>query len=325
MIRFEQVTKQFPNGTVAVKELSLEVEEGETLVLLGTSGCGKTTTLRMVNRLTDPTSGSIYIDNENIMEKDLIELRRHIGYAIQHIGLFPHMTVAENIGVVPRLVGWDEARIADRARELTELMGLDPDEVMDRFPDQLSGGQKQRIGVARSLAADPPLILMDEPFGALDPITREQLQNEFLDLESEIEKTILFVTHDLFEAVKMGDRIALIDGGEVQQLATPSDLVDNPANEFVDQFLGQHRFQLSLLTRAIRSVLPDGADQNPPPERPKYWLPANHSLVEALDLFKTSGKKSLPVYKRQQFLGWLNNEELARAVSDVLGGLEAVE
>jgi osmoprotectant transport system ATP-binding protein len=321
LIQFKQVSKTYPNGVEAVRDLSLEIAEGETLVLLGTSGCGKTTTMKMVNRLIEPTSGCIVVAGTNIMEQDPIELRRQIGYAIQHIGLFPHMTVAENIAVVPKLLKWTPERISSRIDELLGLIGLEPKEFRDRYPSQLSGGQKQRIGVARALAADPPIVLMDEPFGALDPITREQLQNEFIELESEIEKTIIFVTHDIFEAVKMGDRIALLDKGCLQQLAPPAELVENPANEFVEQFLGQHRFQLSLLTRTIKTMssrltLNETVSKTPIPD---LNLNARSSLIDALDMFKRTKKTDLPVYSKNEYLGNLDKSQLLKEITQILG------
>ena len=321
MIQFKRVNKTYPNGVEAVRDLSLEIAEGETLVLLGTSGCGKTTTMKMVNRLIEPTSGCIVVAGTNIMEQDPIELRRQIGYAIQHIGLFPHMTVAENIAVVPKLLKWTTERISSRIDELLGLIGLEPKEFRDRYPNQLSGGQKQRIGVARALAADPPIVLMDEPFGALDPITREQLQNEFIELESEIEKTIIFVTHDIFEAVKMGDRIALLDKGCLQQLAPPAELVENPANEFVEQFLGQHRFQLSLLTRTIKTMssrltLNETVSKTPIPD---LKLNARSSLIDALDMFKRTKKTDLPVYSKNEYLGNLDKSQLLKEITQILG------
>ncbi len=324
MITFEHVFKTYPGGVEAVKDLSLEVEEGETVVLLGTSGSGKTTSMKMVNRLIDPTEGRILVNGDDIMSQDPIALRRKIGYAIQHIGLFPHMTVGENIGVVPRLLKWDEKKIGDRVDTMLNMVGLDPESFRDRFPNQLSGGQKQRIGVARSLAADPEIILMDEPFGALDPITREELQNEFLELESEIQKTILFVTHDVFEAVKMGDRIALLDDGRLQQLATPKELVENPANEFVDRFLGQHRFQLSLLTTTVRVVMESSeierqAEGAPPAKPPENRLRFSNSLIEALDIFKDTREKQLPVYRGNQYRGTLSEKALLHTMTRVLG------
>ncbi len=321
MISFENVTKTYPGEVDAVIDLTLEVAEGETISLLGTSGSGKTTTMKMVNRLVDPTCGRILVAGVDIMEQDPTVLRRSMGYAIQHIGLFPHMSVAENIGVVPNLLGWDRKRVDERVDTLLSMVGLEPGEFRDRMPSQLSGGQRQRIGVARALGADPPIILMDEPFGALDPITREELQNEFLELETEIRKTILFVTHDVFEAVKMGDRIALMDEGRLQQFATPRELVENPANEFVDQFLGQHRFQLSLLTRTVRTIVDEVADTDGqgPSQRPEVFIPGHSSLVAALDLFKTTGRETIPVYLRDKYRGTLSKSDLIKVISQILG------
>ncbi|MFH1731495.1 MAG: ATP-binding cassette domain-containing protein [Planctomycetota bacterium] len=321
MIVFEHVSKTYSGGAEAVRDLSMEVREGETLVLLGTSGSGKTTTMKMVNRLIEPTEGRILIDGTDNAEMDAIALRRSIGYAIQHIGLFPHMSIAQNIAVVPRLLGWPRDRINERVDILLAMMALDPAEFRDRYPAQLSGGQRQRVGVARSLAADPPVVLMDEPFGALDPITREQLQDEFIDLESEIQKTVIFVTHDVFEAVKMGDRIALLDDGALQQLATPAELVESPANEFVDQFLGQHRFQLSLLTRTLNTIQADLENAPPPAKlpRPGRRLRVRASLIEALDLFKKTSERVLPVYDRDQYVGNLPKARLLSIIAAVLG------
>jgi len=318
VIRFDHVSKTYPGGVEAVRDLSLEVAEGETVVLLGTSGSGKTTTMKMVNRLIDMTTGRILIDGTDVKAQDPIGLRRRIGYAIQHIGLFPHMTIGQNIGVVPQLLQWPKEHIAERVDNLLAMVGLQPEEFRDRYPVQLSGGQRQRVGVARALAADPPIVLMDEPFGALDPITREELQNEFLALESEIRKTIIFVTHDVFEAAKMGDRIALLDAGRLQQLATPADLVESPANEFVDQFLGQHRFQLSLLTRRVRSVMPAAEVRL---EKPAIGdrLRATDTLIEALDAFKKTAASALPVHDRTGYLGDLTKRHLLAAITEVLG------
>lgn len=320
MITFDHVCKTYPGGVEAVRDLCLEVEPGETLVLLGTSGSGKTTTMKMVNRLIGITSGRILLDGRDITDRDPVALRRGIGYAIQHIGLFPHMTIGENIAVVPKLLGWPASEIAERVDRMLAMTGLEPEDFRDRFPSQLSGGQRQRIGVARALAADPPIVLMDEPFGALDPITREQLQNEFLELETEIRKTILFVTHDVFEAVKMGDRIALMDAGELQQLATPKALVDAPANAFVDQFLGQHRFQLSLLTRTIRSILSEaGRGGDAPDQRPEVYLSVRSSLIDGLDLFKRTERERIAVYEGRTFRGTMAKRDLLGAISGVLG------
>jgi osmoprotectant transport system ATP-binding protein len=317
MIVFDHVSKTYPGGVAAVVDLCMEVAEGETVVLLGTSGSGKTTTMKMVNRLIEPTGGRIRIGGTDIMEQDPIELRRGIGYAIQHIGLFPHMTIEENISVVPRLVGWSAEAISERVTHLMRMVGLEADEFRGRYPLQLSGGQKQRVGVARALAADPPIVLMDEPFGALDPITREQLQDEFIELESEIRKTVIFVTHDVFEAVKMADRIALLSEGRLQQLAFPAELVERPANEFVDQFLGQHRFQLSLLTRTAGSIDLAAAPVGAVPAGPR--LRARSSLVQALDTFKETGRDALPVYERERLLGLLEKRVLLAVITKALG------
>ncbi|MFL6184484.1 MAG: ABC transporter ATP-binding protein, partial [Actinomycetes bacterium] len=241
MISFESVTKRFPDGTTAVDTLSLEVPEGDLTVLVGPSGCGKTTTLRMINRMIEATSGRIVVDGRDVAAVDPPELRRRIGYVIQQIGLFPHRTIADNIATVPRLLGWDKRRVAARVEELLELISLPP-EMAGRYPAQLSGGQRQRVGVARALAVDPPVMLMDEPFGAIDPINRERLQNEFLRLQSQIRKTVVFVTHDIDEAIKMGDRIAVLErGGKLQQYATPAELLMQPANDFVRDFVGADR------------------------------------------------------------------------------------
>ncbi|REE95643.1 osmoprotectant transport system ATP-binding protein [Thermomonospora umbrina] len=240
MIRLDGVSKRYPGqAKAAVSELSLDVRDGEIVVLLGPSGCGKTTTLRLINRLIEPTSGRIFLDGEDVTRVDPDQLRRRIGYVIQQVGLFPHMTIADNIGLIPRTLGWDKKRIRTRVDELLELVGLDPAAYRRRYPKELSGGQQQRVGVARALAADPPAMLMDEPFGAIDPITRERLQDAFLDLQAQIRKTIVLVTHDLTEAVKLGDRIAILgEEARVRQYDTPSAILAEPADEFVASFIG---------------------------------------------------------------------------------------
>jgi osmoprotectant transport system ATP-binding protein len=241
VITFESVTKRFADGTTAVHELDLECPDGQVTVLVGPSGCGKTTTLRMINRMIEASSGQITVDGQDVQQVDPPRLRRRIGYVIQQVGLFPHRTIAENIATVPELVGWDRQRIKRRVGELVELVGL-PGEVVDRYPHQLSGGQRQRVGVARALAVDPPIMLMDEPFGAVDPIVRGRLQDEFLRLQGEVKKTIVFVTHDIDEAIKMGDRIAIFrQGGHLAQFAPPDQLLAEPASEFVADFLGGER------------------------------------------------------------------------------------
>jgi osmoprotectant transport system ATP-binding protein len=241
-LEFVGVTKQYPHAaTAAIDNLSFTVPAGEVCVLVGPSGCGKTTAMRLVNRMIDLTSGDILIDNATIKGRSTTELRRDIGYVIQHVGLFPHLNVVKNISVVPKLLGWDRKRMNDRAHELLDLIGL-PQEMGTRYPSQLSGGQRQRVGVARALAADPPLMLMDEPFGAIDPINRDRLQNEFLRLQQEIRKTVVFVTHDIDEAIKMGDRIAILrEGGQLVQYDSPANILADPADDFVAQFVGADR------------------------------------------------------------------------------------
>jgi osmoprotectant transport system ATP-binding protein len=241
MITFGAVSKQFPDGTVAVDNLDLEIETGELTVLVGPSGCGKTTTLRMINRLDEASRGTIEIDGQDIRSVDRTELRRGIGYVMQHSGLFPHRKIRDNIATVPHLLKWDKRKTYKRVDELIELVGLDA-ELADRYPHQLSGGQQQRVGVARALAADPPIMLMDEPFAAVDPIVRAHLQDEFLRLQQRLQKTIVFVTHDIDEAIKLGDRIAIFQrGGRLAQYARPADLLGAPANGFVVDFLGAER------------------------------------------------------------------------------------
>ncbi|HVF13969.1 MAG TPA: betaine/proline/choline family ABC transporter ATP-binding protein [Acidimicrobiales bacterium] len=255
-IRLREVTKRFPGAAAdAVAGLSLDVAKGSIVALLGPSGCGKTTTLRMINRMIEPTSGRIEIEGRDVTRTPVAELRRGIGYVIQQVGLFPHHTVARNIAAVPNALGWDKDRTRARIRELADLVGLEPT-MLDRYPDELSGGQQQRVGVARALAADPPVLLMDEPFGAVDPVVRSRLQDELLGLQSRVHKTIVLVTHDLDEAIRLADRIALLDvGGVLEQYDTPDDLLRAPANEFVERFVGGDR-SLRRLTLATVADLP---------------------------------------------------------------------
>jgi osmoprotectant transport system ATP-binding protein len=249
------VTKRYPGQTTpAISNLSLEVPAGDICVLVGPSGCGKTTAMRMVNRTVEITEGDILIGDTSVRDRDATELRREMGYVIQQTGLFPHKTIADNIATVPTLLGWDKERTRKRVGELFDVIGLDPD-LGDRFPSQLSGGQQQRVGVARALAADPPVMLMDEPFGAIDPINRERLQNEFLRLQAEIRKTVLFVTHDIDEAIKMGDRIAILkQGGHLAQYATPAELLMSPADDFVEDFVGADRALKRLALMRVRDI-----------------------------------------------------------------------
>jgi len=237
MITLEHITKRYADK-IAVDDLNLEIADGDVAVLIGPSGCGKTTTLRMINRLIEPTSGRILIDGTDATTLRPEELRRHIGYAIQSVGLFPHLTVAENIATVPKLLGWKSARIAARATEMLDLVGLDPGQYAGKYPRQLSGGEAQRIGVARALAADPPVLLMDEPFGAVDPLNRDRLQVEFAKIQRELKKTVVFVTHDVDEAIRLADKIALMRLGHLEQYDTPETLLDHPATKFVHDFVG---------------------------------------------------------------------------------------
>ncbi|MFJ8588642.1 ABC transporter ATP-binding protein [Streptomyces sp. NPDC093595] len=260
MIRFEHVTKRYPDGTTAVDDLSFEVAEGELVTLVGPSGCGKTTTMKMVNRLVEPTSGRVFVDGRDIAGTDPVQLRRGIGYVIQQVGLFPHRTVLENTATVPHLLGVKRSAARARAAELLDLVGLDPAVYGDRYPEQLSGGQRQRVGVARALAADPPVLLMDEPFGAVDPVVRERLQSEFLKLQSQVRKTVLFVTHDLEEAVRLGDRIAVFGQGRIEQLDAPAAVLGAPATPYVAEFVGADR---GLKRLSVTPIEPGDLEQPP--------------------------------------------------------------
>ena len=282
MLRLDDVTKRY-GDTIAVDHLSLDVGEGQVCVLVGPSGCGKTTTMKMVNRLIEPTSGRIELDGEDVLRLDPVVLRRRIGYVIQQVGLFPHETVAENVATVPRLLGWDRKRVKARTAELLELVGLDPARFGRRYPHELSGGQRQRVGVARALAGDPPVLLMAEPFGAIDPITRTRLQDEFLRLQAEVRKTVVFVTHDIDEAVRMGDRIAILaEGGRLEQYDTPAAVLGRPATPFVADFVGADRGVKRLSVTPI-----DAADALPLDGAAGPGLPqvrVGQSLMDALSL-----------------------------------------
>ncbi|MFD8545771.1 betaine/proline/choline family ABC transporter ATP-binding protein [Streptomyces sp. NPDC059649] len=255
-IRLENLTKIYPgNPTPAVEDVSMEIKAGETVIFVGPSGCGKSTTLKMINRLIEPTSGRIRIGDEDVTDIDPVRLRRKVGYAIQASGLFPHMTVAQNIALVPKMIGWSKSRTRNRVEEMLDLVGLDPGEFHHRYPRQLSGGQQQRVGVARALAADPPVLLMDEPFGAVDPITRDHLQDELIRLQHELHKTICFVTHDFDEAIKLGDRIAVLrDRSHIAQFDTPEAILTNPADDFVSGFVGAGAALKRLNLTRVRDV-----------------------------------------------------------------------
>lgn len=306
MIHFETVSKHFTGGTLAVDNLDLEVAAGELTVLVGPSGCGKTTTLRMINRLEDPSSGRIAVNGRDIMATDRIELRRGIGYAMQHSGLFPHRTIRDNIATVPHLLGWDTSRIKRRVDELIELVGMLP-EIMDRYPHQLSGGQQQRVGLARALAADPPILLMDEPFAAVDPVVRNRLQGEFLDLQKRVGKTIVFVTHDIDEAIKLGDRIAVFrEGGKLVQYDRPTDLLAAPANDFVSDFLGPER-ELKRL-----ALIPVSALETVPGPT----IRTTDSVDHARDVARRNNTDWVVILDDSDtLLGWLDLDTLDRAGS----------
>ncbi len=281
MIRLENLTKTFPGQSeTAVEDLSMEIYDGEIVVFVGPSGCGKTTTMKMINRIIEPTGGRIFLDGEDVTTADPDQLRRRIGYVIQQIGLFPHMTIADNIATVPKMLGWDKKRITERTDELLETVGMDRS-YRDRHPKELSGGQRQRVGVARAMAADPPIMLMDEPFGAVDPITRERLQDEFLRLQEEIQKTIVFVTHDIDEAIKMGDRIAILrEQSVIAQYDTPERILTDPADQYVEDFIGAGASLKRLSLSKVRDIKTS--------EWPVASLTDGHDEVR--DLLHRSGK-----------------------------------
>ena len=301
MLKFDHVSKVYKGGKMAVADLTLEFEKGEFICFIGPSGCGKTTTMKMINRLIEPTEGSIYINGENIMDKDPVQLRREIGYVIQQIGLFPHMTIQENISLVLKLLKWPEEKRRARALELLELVDLTPD-YMEKFPHELSGGQQQRIGVLRALAADQSLILMDEPFGALDPITRDSLQEEFKKLQKKLNKTIVFVTHDMDEALKLADRIVIMRDGQLVQCDTPDEILRNPADEFVEEFIGKDR-----LVQARPNIQTVEQIMNPTP----VTITGDHTLSQAIQVMKQKRVDSLLVVNEDNILqGYVDVESI---------------
>ncbi|MFC9607189.1 ABC transporter ATP-binding protein [Streptomyces niveus] len=302
MIRFEHVTKRYPDGTTAVDDLSLEVGAGELVTLVGPSGCGKTTTMKMVNRLIEPTEGRIFMDGDDISTIDPVQLRRRIGYVIQQVGLFPHKTILENTATVPHLLGWQRGKGRERAAELLDLVGLDPSVYGDRYPEQLSGGQRQRVGVARALAADPPVLLMDEPFGAVDPVVREHLQNEFLKLQAAVNKTVLFVTHDIEEAVRLGDRIAVYGQGTIEQFDAPAAVLGTPATPYVADFVGADRG----LKRLSVTPIEEGDLEQPP------VVHLDDSLrAAAAKLSKEGARWAVVLDAGDNLHGWISTEQTA--------------
>jgi osmoprotectant transport system ATP-binding protein len=306
-VDFDKVTKSYSGKQdgPAVQELSMHIPGGEICVLVGPSGCGKTTTLKMVNRLVEPTSGRILIDGEDVTRGDPVQLRRRIGYVIQQTGLFPHLTVGSNVATVPHLLGWDRERIRHRVDELIRLVGLDPDRYRDRYPAQLSGGERQRIGVARAIATDPPVLLMDEPFGAVDPITRERLQNEFLRLQRQLSTTILFVTHDIDEAIKMGNRVAVFQpGGRLAQYDTAATVLESPANDFVARFVGADRGLKRLSLSRVRDV----ELSHPPTVRE-----GDDANAVAAEIARARASYVLLLDADDHPLGWLRKQDVERA------------
>ena len=305
MIRLEGVTKRYPGqDRPAVEHIDLNIPDGEIVIFVGPSGCGKTTLMKMINRLIEPTSGRIFIQGEDVTRANPDELRRRIGYVIQQIGLFPHMTIAQNIALVPKMVGWDKGRVEARVDELLELVGLDAAMFRARYPKQLSGGQRQRIGVARALAVDPPVMLMDEPFGAIDPITRDRLQNEFLRLQADIRKTIVFVTHDIDEAIKMGDRIAILrEGAQVAQYDTPQHILSAPADDFVADFVGAGASLKRLNLTRVRDV------------ELTFWptVAIGADRAEVLSTLRASDKGAVLILdERQRPLRWVTARDIER-------------
>jgi osmoprotectant transport system ATP-binding protein len=306
MIRLEGVEKRYPGSNIpAVADLNLEVPTGQILVLVGPSGCGKSTTLRLINRMIEPTAGRIIFDGEDVTSVNADQLRRRIGYVIQQIGLFPHLTIAQNIGTVPKLLGWNKARITERVDELLELTGLDPAIYRDRYPKELSGGQAQRVGVARALGADPDMLLMDEPFGAIDPITRDRLQNEFLRLQGELNKTIVFVTHDIDEAIKMGDQIAILgEQSRIAQLDTPERILAYPVDGFVSDFIGVGSTLKGLNFERVRDI--ELVEDFP-------VVSADADRAEAQRIFDASDEKWMLVLDAERRpIRWVNGEHLKR-------------
>ena len=312
MITFDHVSKQYPGAEVgAVNDLTIEIPSGEIVIFVGPSGCGKTTSLKMINRLIEPTSGTVAIDGSNTRDANVNQLRRSIGYVIQQVGLFPHQTVAENVATVPRLTGWDHKRIAARVNELLDLVGLPPAQYAKRLPAELSGGERQRVGVARALAIDPNILLMDEPFGAIDPIARVRLQNELLRLQKIVRKTIVFVTHDIDEAVKLGDRVALMSqGGHVEQYSPPAELLARPATPFVSSFLGEARLVRRLALIGLRTIAlspTNGA------RVPSTNVDASGSLRDALDAVLRSSDGRAQVVDGDRILGVVDADVIRAA------------
>lgn len=313
LIHFEKVSKVFEDGTKALKEVSFSISAGQLTAIIGPSGCGKTTLMKMINRLVIPTSGEVIVNGENISRADVVELRKNTGYVIQRIGLFPHMTIEKNVSLVPNLKGWPKEKTTERIRELMLAVGLEPDQYLSKYPLELSGGQQQRIGVVRALAGNPEIVLMDEPFSALDPISREQLQVETKNLQERIKKTIIFVTHDMDEALKIADTIVVMREGRIEQIGTPDEIIDNPINDFVENFIGKERIERrkSLSKREIKEFIPFYEQEG---GIPCLEVEANMLLEEAIALLDNEATKYLLVKKGKERLGYVNQSVLLRAM-----------
>lgn len=322
MITFENVTKRFPDGTEALKGISVTIPANKLTAIIGPSGCGKTTLMRIINRLEIPTDGEVYIDGEPISARDEIELRRSIGYVIQRIGLIPHMTIEENIALVPELLGWNKSQVSARVDELLEMVGLEPDTFKQRYPFELSGGQQQRVGVSRALASNPNIILMDEPFSALDPISREQLQKKLRELQTQIHKTIVFVTHDMDEALEIADNIIIMRDGKVEQMATPAALIEHQENDFVREFIGQER----IMRRRDFGSFPltyfiDFYDQS--------WggdvqnIPGDATVEEAIQQLDMNSSSRLAVLIDGEIAGYIGHDSLLNAAMAMKEGMQS--
>lgn len=314
MIRFENVSKKYPDGTKAVHSVNMDIKQGEFFVIIGPSGSGKTTLLKMINRLIPLTEGTIFINDKKISEYNIHELRWNIGYVLQQIALFPHMTIEENISIVPELKKWARKKTKENVMELLQMVGLDPDTYLQRKPMELSGGQQQRIGVIRALAADPKIVLMDEPFSALDPISREKLQDDIKEIQNSIKKTTVFVTHDMEEALKLADRICIMKNGEIVQIGTPQELIDNPANKFVENFVGTHQTGLQKGIK-LEDVM-DSIQEEILPPSPSHVISVSTSFEDMLE--HLTKKEKLIIEKDGTYVGTINRQMIIQYFANKL-------
>lgn len=318
IIRFERVTKRYDDGTEALKNISVKIPANKLTVIIGPSGCGKTTLMKMINRLETPTEGAIYINDKPTSEMDVVQLRRSIGYVIQRIGLIPHMTIEENIALVPNLLGWDKERTKERVEQLLNMVNLDPEQYKRRYPLELSGGQQQRVGVIRALAGDPNIILMDEPFSALDPISREQLQYELKLLQQKIKKTIVFVTHDMDEALDIADNIIIMRDGQIEQIATPEELLKSQKNDFVRNFIGMKRIENKRppFERTIKELILNFQKVT---EQPYVTVDDTLSVAEAVSILEKEDKHVLQIKENGEIIGYVHAIDLLKALTGVKG------